>query len=778
MAITTLTASFPRSIAGGITAQTAIFGAETPAGAGSFQPYTTEWEPFELTSYDSLVSGSLGPYTPVVSGGRLSFTGAAGAPDGAVLRCNHAGGTVNIAISSPANTRAVASTSELQTVLGLHAAMSGKTVIIRGGITYAITSNDVLRNLTTPVTLRGEVTAPSGLASTNKPVFPAQMMVGAASTTGHSYGKINFENIRWNISVEEFWWYELHEGTNASLPIRPALELRNNNPLSDVQFINCEFIGNAKDAKTGLYPKQKIVSVYVRRCTGTFAIEDSYFDGVHFMSNGEQCNTVKINRNTIRRFHEDGWGGSNTSPDGLGYDYFEFCDNVIYDPIGHHHLHQDYFHFFGGDGFKSGRIRGNICFPGYEGHVTPGKNDLFDGATNSIRRDQPVSSDYKTSNFTYTEAGVGDRMIFLNGCSMTLPAANTLSVTRRTQVIFWAPNGGVNANTKIVFPSNITWQGQSVSEIVMDVPWMCVNILGNPTTGTWTAGEGGPTYQGFFTNSSPDGYRDCDVDANILYVHHPNAIRFDGVNGANMRVFNTTLLPSFPGALNGATRANSRSQHGPNASERRGIAFQFSTGVDIRGNFADWANYGAGAFPNGANLNAFQGLADLHNFDVLKANFPVPDPAVAQNYPATKAEAIARARPLAGSVAARSGCGALAEVGKESEDYYNFGQHPAEPLGYRMETPWYPIRLQVTAASGGFSASWAAPAPIHGAITGYAVEYSVNGGSFTSLAGYGGTALTAAYSGGSAGQSIVVRVRATNANGNGPWMVAAAVTAT
>lgn len=92
----------------------ARFGAKTIAGAGAFRPTDSNGVAYDLTSYDSLVSGSLGSYVPSILNGGLRFTGGgAGAPAGAVLRCSHANGQVDITIGSLiANTYSVATLTE------------------------------------------------------------------------------------------------------------------------------------------------------------------------------------------------------------------------------------------------------------------------------------------------------------------------------------------------------------------------------------------------------------------------------------------------------------------------------------------------------------------------------------------------------------------------------------------------------------------------------------------------------------------------------------------
>ncbi|MDP3940170.1 MAG: hypothetical protein Q8R92_18805 [Deltaproteobacteria bacterium] len=159
--------SFPSMRQSGLVLdQNAGFGALTLASSGGFKPIDTSNNEVALTSYDSLVSGSLGSYTPSISGGRLVFD-LAGAPDGAVLHCSHAGGTVDLTISSEADTYSVASQADWNAVLDLTTAtISGKTIKARPGtsITSRIASTFDFRNrqFASPLTVSSHDTNSKG----------------------------------------------------------------------------------------------------------------------------------------------------------------------------------------------------------------------------------------------------------------------------------------------------------------------------------------------------------------------------------------------------------------------------------------------------------------------------------------------------------------------------------------------------------------------------------------------------------------------------------------
>lgn len=98
------------------TAFTAIFGAKTLSGAGGYNPLDISGNPITLTSYNGVISGSIAGYTPSISNGSLIFTGAIGAPNGAVLSCTtNAGTNITIAIQTEANSYSVNTIAQANT---------------------------------------------------------------------------------------------------------------------------------------------------------------------------------------------------------------------------------------------------------------------------------------------------------------------------------------------------------------------------------------------------------------------------------------------------------------------------------------------------------------------------------------------------------------------------------------------------------------------------------------------------------------------------------------
>ncbi len=115
-----------------LASQLATFGAKTPAGTGAFRPRDGSGAPVDLIAFDSVVSGSLGSYGVTVGAGGVTFAGDGGAPDGAVLRFTHAGGTVDITIDEEPGAVSVANWGELDAALRATDTAYGDVIRLRG----------------------------------------------------------------------------------------------------------------------------------------------------------------------------------------------------------------------------------------------------------------------------------------------------------------------------------------------------------------------------------------------------------------------------------------------------------------------------------------------------------------------------------------------------------------------------------------------------------------------------------------------------------------------
>ena len=149
----------------GTASQTATFGTVTPAGSGGWRPQLASGAVESLATYNSLTSGSLGAYTPSISAGRLVFSGAAGAPNGAVLNCTGTSGRVyTVTIATVANRKDIATNADITAAPGITANL-GLTLVIRqnaqippqtgwlsGGGSQALIDSGLL----SPITMVGE----------------------------------------------------------------------------------------------------------------------------------------------------------------------------------------------------------------------------------------------------------------------------------------------------------------------------------------------------------------------------------------------------------------------------------------------------------------------------------------------------------------------------------------------------------------------------------------------------------------------------------------------
>jgi hypothetical protein len=150
--------------------QAASFGANTPAGSGGWRPQLANGTIENIDSYDGLVSGSLGSHSPTVSSGRLVFTGAAGCPNGAVLRVSGVSGRVyDVTMTQVSDRKDIATDADVDADPGVTENL-GLTIVVRqdarigardrtvGGTAWlsASTQGECDDGITSPITLRGE----------------------------------------------------------------------------------------------------------------------------------------------------------------------------------------------------------------------------------------------------------------------------------------------------------------------------------------------------------------------------------------------------------------------------------------------------------------------------------------------------------------------------------------------------------------------------------------------------------------------------------------------
>jgi len=136
--------------------QVARFGSKTPTGKGGYRPFSDAGVATSLSTYNSLVSGSLGAYVPAISatGGLIFNSGGAGAPNGAVLRCTLVGGgTVDLTVETVANAYHAYDITEIKTAYA--AAVCGDTIYVRDGFYNQNSPRQILSRSASPAGWNG-----------------------------------------------------------------------------------------------------------------------------------------------------------------------------------------------------------------------------------------------------------------------------------------------------------------------------------------------------------------------------------------------------------------------------------------------------------------------------------------------------------------------------------------------------------------------------------------------------------------------------------------------
>lgn len=160
------------TVAGSAIAQTAEFGSLNAAGTGGWRPRLASGAVEDLASYDNLVSGSLGAFTPSISSpphatpGRLIFSGGTGAPNGAVLQCTGVSGRVyNVTIQQTTGTYAISSEADITAAGTSISANAGRRLLIRQNAQIPPRDSNWLNSgssaasqigWVTPITIEGE----------------------------------------------------------------------------------------------------------------------------------------------------------------------------------------------------------------------------------------------------------------------------------------------------------------------------------------------------------------------------------------------------------------------------------------------------------------------------------------------------------------------------------------------------------------------------------------------------------------------------------------------
>lgn len=741
---------------GGITVpnQTARFGALTPSGNIGWKPMNSVNTEVDLTGSPVLVGGSLGAFTAAITGGRLTFTGATGAPNGAVLRCTLAsGGSVDATISAEAGARTVGSTAEMLVCANLSSAQkSGLRIIVRAA-TYTPWNGSAhqwaakLESLSDWLIFEAE-------KHTIKPVWN-RFFVGNGSASGNTQGYVAFEYI----DFFETCSTEIKLTSPFTSSSRFLLGGNNNNPTSNIRITGCSFDCAAPNARTtGLRPTEHYGAIGLQDASNV-TIEDCHLDNIVYGITVGRSNTI-IRRNLITNFWDD---PIKVVPrTGVNMSGLVIQHNRAFDCIGDHGYHPDMIvHIFPnidndpGTSVVAPLIEGNMCFPGAEGVIQAAYPISVDGGAYAHE------TSLTTANRTITESD-DEKFIFVDASSapITITLSNPASAAGNYDVLvqaFLTPTAGLTIASGgfVLFDTD---EGANITSLATVIPWATIQLRCDKTLNRWTLHRHGPTYQSLFTKRFGDGINDLDARFNLAWGNS-NAVRQESaVSGTGWDVRANSFIPVWPNLPGG------KFTYSPEDGNR---FIQFDNtggGHSVVGNIAGTIT--GAAVGTGAN-NILAAELDLNNsFAAFAGAFQVANPAIPQVNPTSIAEAIAYARPKAGSVMDGTGLGAGLAV-SPANDFWNFGQHVGEQLGARQTVPWYVLRPTSTLIGGGVRVEWQEPAflPSGLAITQYEVLYSKNGGAYVSL--YTGLVRDQTYTGAVIGDTIDVRIIASNANGAG-----------
>jgi len=538
-----------------------------------------------------------------------------------------------------------------------------------------------------------------------------------------------------------------------------------------VKFKNCAFTSNTPNAyMTGLRPSVGIPGLIVTSCAGLI-VEDCYFAQVYNsmnVTNGAGHYDITFQRNKV-------WG---VFADGL---YSGGSDGSGGEAVNLQVLNNDFAHFIGDHGFHSDMmqfaptvtdrnctgivVRGNSFEPGLIGLLAPAWPTV--GAGGGYPQLPLSKSTPKTASYTApTTSFHHDVDPTAGAITVQLPVQ---TVKTRNGVQKW----GRSPNTVTVLPpagTQILLGSTLYDSITLVDPWEFMRFQYNDGTGRYDAVAQTNAYQGIFTNNPPGSgqYVNFLADHNLIGSTIAPADVTD--YSASGSWFNSnTCIPPFPGKLLSSGRTNSAAQ-GFDPSNQYLITI--GSNATMHGNVAGSLTTGGTQENPGVNNYPMWQTAGAKTYAAINALFTAKSQdssQTAQHIPMTRAEHIAAARPRAGTALSDIGMGAGLAV-NSADDKYDFAAN-----GFKNNLPWQVRRPAISTSTGGGTVTWLAPAYLgDGAITSYDLRHKINGGGYTTVTG---TTSPATITGQPSG-SLVVEIRANNANGNGPWTVMTAVSIT
>jgi hypothetical protein len=629
------------------------FGALTPVGEGD--------------AATSEADGTYGEFT--VAGGVMT-------PNTSPLTVGDA--TVgSTTVTVEAGYRTYGKLADITSILGLSAAnKSGLTVKGRPG-TYATTNGAFNGAFNDPV---GTITF-DAMNPANPPIWTqAAVFTSVAPTT--DLGDVIFKSME---------FYRPADGANESKrtgnfttgTATACVIVENTHAVRDIVFDTCTFRSNYPIARqTGLRADTDVAGVWAKGNLTGITIQDCTFN---YLKVGAQLTGANM---TFRRnLHRYCWDDMVRIVATSSYNCttVSITDNVAFDFIGDHGFHPDGVHIYESSaGLVDGiTIQGNIIFPGTEGHLAPAwsVNPIGGGAftrDSTLTTATPTLTDADSNRFIFMDATAASRTVTLSDQSL---AASDFAV----QIQSWSTNG-----TAQVTPNTITIDrngetlydidagANTTSDPTMIEPWETVILRVDKANSRWTITRAGPEYQGIFSNAITNGIDNATIKHNIIWQPgSPNAIRIESANSDTATIENNTLITPWPGDLNGSGRANSASQGGPTSDLQIRHA---GTNADANGNIASSLEGNAAGV-----TNTLTAQVNLQTWSDISTAFDVDDAGVEENYPTTKLEAIAKARPISGGGVVENS-GAVAYV--QSNDPYNFGHIEGEALGERGSSTW------------------------------------------------------------------------------------------
>ena len=574
------------------------------------------------------------------------------------------------------------------------------------------------------------------------------------------------------------------------------------------------FQSNAPHARTGLSPQHRVTGLQITDSDAGSAIDvvrasfDHVFGGLEL----KRATNVTLDRATFRWLWDDPWKIITSQVDAETAGTCADCailDPIVYDCIGDHGWHFDVGgHIFASPKFNASitglHVRGLIGFPGREGIRQPVKGNAqsFDLNANKDYTYQPTLSgdlsiltqadiDSRNLKAFILDNSAGPIEVILgdpSGWAATPPTWDPTPSAGKTPAYDLLVQV-VSANYPVTFRREdgtaliIEEEGlEAVSYSTRQQGHTFTLITsGQGAPGAdWIVRERGPAYQHHWADDAQDT-ADVRYEFELALYSSKAGYWYDNWTSVARCC---TWLTFAPGTVWG-TRPNRRANGWPSGgfddtsgytslTEDQQFFGMVMTGLVDR---ADGVTRVEAQFPRNtyatASRSDFLWLA--RNYD-LGPDFDLLDPSTFRFFSVSPEDHLRLLRPLAGGEVETARHGPLRA--DADEDYYNFGQHAAEPFGPREARLRTVTSPAIVPAPDGALVTWDLPLTEE-AITDYEWELSTDGGtSWTAGAPWGGGALEVTVSGLTGGVDTVrARIRPVTAVATGRWVETAEVLA-